>query len=161
MIDLRGAAKQNSLMPTIACPHCRQPTVVAVQGQSRCAHCGGAIAIGFPVVPPPLPVAPQILVVNTERPDRPWPLSRSRRNTAKGVNRAMLLATGAWLVCMALTLCWYVVAAVTDEQLAQNIQPGARVLGAIIGSFCLWFFETLAYGVAMIVLWVIRENVRD
>lgn len=82
-----------------------------------------------------------------------------RRNASKGINRLMLLFTFVWLAAMAVTLVWCFANALQNDDTPAN--AGAYLIGVLGSVLCLWLCETLAYGTAMIVLWVLRENVRD
>lgn len=61
---------------------------------------------------------------------------------------------------MGLTALWMMFVAAGDARRPDAV-PGAAAIQVVSGSLCLWFFETIVFGVVMIVLWVIRENVRE
>ena len=149
-----------------------------IQPPPRAAFQPGGYATGAPAppiagVPPALPAPePAYNYPPVAAPVPPGPLTWQpstaerygrRRRRAVGpaaVNRLMLLATAGWLLGMVVTTAWLLI---ENSQVAKRggALAGAAAADVVAGSLCLWLFESLAYGVVMIVLWVIRENVRE
>ncbi|HVX15935.1 MAG TPA: hypothetical protein VHC22_32425 [Pirellulales bacterium] len=153
-------------MPKVPCPHCRNTvSVEAAQADKavKCPTCGRS----FSLLPPPR--MPPAVQMPPPRSASPQPQaqqvgsdagmsSRTRQIGVKGVNRAMLLCTGAWVVGLGLTFLWMLFSAAADPDLDDRAATG---LAVIMGSMCFWFFETLVFGAVMVVLWVVRENIRE
>lgn len=142
----------------------------------RCPKCGGWVDVPLTLEiaetvrnePPPTVTvfAPQLHVEITPpyaeapRVDQgSMPLRfGSKRSPHKTISRLMLVFTVGWLFVLFCTML-FCASFAADKKTGHVDAPG--VLGFLISFAIFAFFETFAYAVAMVFLWVIRINLKD
>lgn len=132
-------------MPTVACPACRREILDdgSLAGQLvQCPHCSTQMRMPAP----PLDFSTA----------RPTTLKRRAKSGVHWMNRAMLVVTCGWVVLLALTAILSA-STVSDEY---PWRRGEAAAGAFFGFMCLAACETFFYSVAMVVLYVVKQNTR-